>query len=351
MHQAPFDSLTGLANRRHFLLALETALAAARSAASTLGVMYIDLDRFKSINDSYGHAAGDELLRIVAHRLRQRLRGSDVVKTAAQPWLARLGGDEFAVLLPNVGELDDATSVATRLLAVLSEPVILEGKQGSGTRRASASRSIRITAPTSSRMLRAADARSTERRRHRGGCRDLRARAARPRAAPGRRRSQLREALASARSTIHYQPKYSPRRPQAERRRSPAALGRPRARPGGAARVHPGRGGNRPDLAARRVGPRAVCSRPRALVRRGSRDPADLVQRLEQQFVESEMLQVVTDVLTRIRSTLTGSRSSSPRARSSRTTSGRRPACGRSGPSACESRSTISAPATRRSAT
>ena len=129
LHQARFDSLTGLANRRFFLHWLESALAAARSSASSLAVMYIDLDRFKSINDTYGHGAGDELLRTIAHRLRQRLRGGDVARRLVNPSLARLGGDEFALLLPRIARVEDATSVATWLLAVLAEPVTLDGKR------------------------------------------------------------------------------------------------------------------------------------------------------------------------------------------------------------------------------
>jgi len=113
------DPLTNLPNRLalHELLGLE--LAHARRNRSGLGVLFIDLDDFKRINDSFGHAAGDELLRATAARLRSHLRETDSI--------ARLGGDEFAVLLPGALVARDAELVATKLLAALDEPVHFEG--------------------------------------------------------------------------------------------------------------------------------------------------------------------------------------------------------------------------------
>ena len=133
-HQAHFDSLTGLANRRYFLDRLEDALEAAQgSDDSELAVMYVDLDRFKEINDTFGHAAGDELLRTMAHRLRQHLRLNDLVSSGgavpSSPTVARLGGDEFALVLTGIGEPEQAEKVAERILGLLSEPVILDGKK------------------------------------------------------------------------------------------------------------------------------------------------------------------------------------------------------------------------------
>ncbi|MEM7409716.1 MAG: EAL domain-containing protein [Myxococcota bacterium] len=133
-HQAHFDSLTGLANRRYFLDRLEDAVEGVQgSNDADLAVMYIDLDRFKEINDTFGHAAGDELLRTMAHRLRQHLRVSDLVSAAgvvpSAPTVARLGGDEFALVLTGIGEAELAEKVAERILALLSEPVILDGKK------------------------------------------------------------------------------------------------------------------------------------------------------------------------------------------------------------------------------
>jgi diguanylate cyclase (GGDEF)-like protein/PAS domain S-box-containing protein len=113
------DTLTNLPNRLslHELLNLE--LAHARRNRSALGVLFIDLDDFKRINDTVGHAAGDEVLRATAARLRSNLRETDTI--------ARLGGDEFAVLLPGALGVDDAQMVAEKLLGALDEPVLFEG--------------------------------------------------------------------------------------------------------------------------------------------------------------------------------------------------------------------------------
>ena len=208
LHQARFDSLTGLANRRFFLLWLEKALAAARSSASSLAVMYLDLDRFKSINDTYGHSAGDELLRIIAHRLRQRLRGSDAALRLADPLLARLGGDEFALLLPRIAGVDDATGVATWLLAVLAEPVMLDGKKiwNAG------SAGIAIYpdhAQDVESLLRSADIALYHAKKHRRGGYQVfdfaLTEATQRRASIDR---QLRGAIESNAFAVHYQPKY-----------------------------------------------------------------------------------------------------------------------------------------------
>lgn len=114
------DALTGLLGRRRFEEELTTELARAERYGHSGALLAMDLDRFKSINDSLGHRAGDELLRTVADRLRGRLRESDV--------LARLGGDEFSALLPEAS-LAEARSVASGLLEALrAEPFVLEGQ-------------------------------------------------------------------------------------------------------------------------------------------------------------------------------------------------------------------------------
>ena len=112
---ASHDSLTGLLNRRVFLDRLEHAMAHAKRSQCRLALLFIDLDRFKPINDSLGHAAGDVLLKTLAERLQQLVRAADTV--------ARIGGDEFIVLLD--GAEDDAAiqTVADKLLAALAEPV------------------------------------------------------------------------------------------------------------------------------------------------------------------------------------------------------------------------------------
>jgi diguanylate cyclase (GGDEF)-like protein/PAS domain S-box-containing protein len=108
------DSLTGLINRATFIDNLGQAFAAARRGASRFAVLFIDLDRFKDVNDTVGHSAGDLLLKFAAERLKSNCRKSDFV--------ARLGGDEFAVLQTGMSDLSDATALASKFLSVLTAP-------------------------------------------------------------------------------------------------------------------------------------------------------------------------------------------------------------------------------------
>ena len=117
-HQAMHDELTGLPNRKHLIIAIEEALAEVRDD-QRLGLLLLDLDGFKEVNDTLGHPVGDRLLQIIGHRLTHSVRPGDVV--------ARLGGDEFAVLLPSIRDAQAAKEVAARLRAALTEPVRLEG--------------------------------------------------------------------------------------------------------------------------------------------------------------------------------------------------------------------------------
>ena len=116
-HQAFHDSLTGLANQALFRDRVNHASERLRRSAGRLAVLFIDLDEFKTINDSLGHSAGDELLVVVSEKLQGCLRVGDTA--------ARLGGDEFAVLIEDVGDGDDATAVADRILTVLREPIMI----------------------------------------------------------------------------------------------------------------------------------------------------------------------------------------------------------------------------------
>lgn len=118
-HLASHDSLTGLQNRRFFLDRLEHALAHARRDHGRLAMLFIDLDRFKEVNDSEGHAAGDAVLRALAVRLRHLVRESDTV--------ARIGGDEFVILLDQVHDAEDVDVVARKVRDALSEAVCWEG--------------------------------------------------------------------------------------------------------------------------------------------------------------------------------------------------------------------------------
>jgi diguanylate cyclase (GGDEF)-like protein/PAS domain S-box-containing protein len=114
-----FDSLTGLANRRRLQISADQALAEAAQTGGALGLLYLDLDRFKYVNDTLGHDAGDELLVQVAARLRANTRADDTV--------ARLGGDEFMVLLPGRNR-EQAAQVAQRILEQIERPFSLRGR-------------------------------------------------------------------------------------------------------------------------------------------------------------------------------------------------------------------------------
>lgn len=117
--QALQDELTGLPNRRQALAFLERALRQARDAGGRVGVMFIDLDRFKSLNDSLGHEAGDGLLREVAARLRSAVGAAGLA--------ARLGGDEFLVVLPALGQDGRAVALAQRVLRAVARPWARDG--------------------------------------------------------------------------------------------------------------------------------------------------------------------------------------------------------------------------------
>jgi diguanylate cyclase (GGDEF)-like protein/PAS domain S-box-containing protein len=118
-HLAHFDPLTELPNRLLFNSRLEHALEQARRHGQRVAVLFLDLDRFKTVNDSLGHPAGDELLIAVARRIRGRLREEDTV--------ARLGGDEFVILLERLEDAQTAAVVAQDVLKVLTAPVMLGG--------------------------------------------------------------------------------------------------------------------------------------------------------------------------------------------------------------------------------
>ena len=116
-HQATHDGLTGLANRTLFMDRLRQALAQARRHGREVLVAFIDLDRFKLINDSLGHAAGDKLLKALSQRMAGCLRDTDT--------LARFGGDEFVLLLPDLTQANDGMPLLERLFAALGEPLQL----------------------------------------------------------------------------------------------------------------------------------------------------------------------------------------------------------------------------------
>jgi len=128
-----FDVVTGLPNRAHFRQTLDRALAEARRHSCKLAVLFLDLDRFKRINDTLGHATGDRLLEGFAMRLAQCVRPGDTVarldEVESRSTVARLGGDEFTIILHRVSSSQDAASVARRILKSLDEPFELAGQE------------------------------------------------------------------------------------------------------------------------------------------------------------------------------------------------------------------------------
>ena len=132
---AYYDTLTGLANRQLFIRDLRRAIRACERRKTRVAVLFVDLDRFKRINDTLGHAVGDALLQSVARRLEACVRPADVVARSgpaedqAQVRLARLGGDEFVILLTDIVGPAEAATVATRVRHALAEPFSSDGHQ------------------------------------------------------------------------------------------------------------------------------------------------------------------------------------------------------------------------------
>jgi diguanylate cyclase (GGDEF)-like protein len=116
-HHASYDSLTGLANRRLLVERLDQALQRSARDGKTLALIFVDVDRFKSINDSLGHVTGDEFLVAIGSRMKSVVRGHDL--------LARFGGDEFVVLLEDVAGVDVAVAAARRICAAIEQPIML----------------------------------------------------------------------------------------------------------------------------------------------------------------------------------------------------------------------------------
>jgi len=120
-HLAHHDSLTGLANRLAYSANLEQALERAQRHKQKVALLFLDLDRFKIINDTLGHAAGDRVLQVTAERLRKSVRAQDVV--------SRLGGDEFTIILEELSNIKDVENLATKIIGLVSEPIRLEEQE------------------------------------------------------------------------------------------------------------------------------------------------------------------------------------------------------------------------------
>jgi diguanylate cyclase (GGDEF)-like protein/PAS domain S-box-containing protein len=120
-HMAQHDALTGLPNRRLFLDLLKVEIAQARRHRTKLAVLFLDLDRFKEINDTLGHETGDQLLKEVARRFRKTIRESDTV--------ARIGGDEFNMVLSDIAVAEGVSEIAVKIVKSLADPVIIGGHE------------------------------------------------------------------------------------------------------------------------------------------------------------------------------------------------------------------------------
>jgi diguanylate cyclase (GGDEF)-like protein len=118
-HEATHDSLTGICNRPAAITAIEAAMHRASRSGLTVAVLFVDLNEFKSVNDSHGHEVGDEVLRQIAARMTEDLRSGD--------FLARLGGDEFVVVAEGVADAADATDLARRIVDTVSQPMEVAG--------------------------------------------------------------------------------------------------------------------------------------------------------------------------------------------------------------------------------
>ena len=234
------DPLTGLPNRALLEEHLKLALARSRRTGAGVALLHLDLDGFKLVNDSLGHAAGDELLCRLAVRLREAVRATDL--------LARTAGDEFLLLLADLPGRPAARRRARRRAqssSALAEPFLVAGAEF----QVSASIGIALCPRDAARRRDAARARRLgdaprqgARARRLGG---LRAQAERDPLERLSMAARLRRALAADEFLLHYQPIFAAGR-AARRRRGAAALGRPGARRAGPARrVHPGGRGDR----------------------------------------------------------------------------------------------------------
>jgi diguanylate cyclase (GGDEF)-like protein len=125
VYRSEFDLLTDIQNRFVLEKRLKATIEAARQSAGVFGLIFIDLDDFKNVNDAYGHTVGDRYLQEVAKRMKYQLRASDT--------LARLGGDEFAVLLPEVRTREGVEEIALRLESCFEEPILIEEHELRGT--------------------------------------------------------------------------------------------------------------------------------------------------------------------------------------------------------------------------
>ncbi|WP_432564160.1 EAL domain-containing protein [Kineococcus sp. SYSU DK003] len=196
-HQASHDALTELPNRAQATVLIERAMHRSRRNGQPVGLLFVDLDHFKTVNDTLGHAAGDELLRVVSARMEATVRGGDAV--------CRLGGDEFVVLVEPAEDHHQLVDLGHRLIAAVSEPVQI----GDRTARVGASIGVAVSGPdtTPERLLQDADAAAYRAKAAGRGVvevfdDDLR----RELAVQAATEDALRHALVAGELVLHYQP-------------------------------------------------------------------------------------------------------------------------------------------------
>jgi diguanylate cyclase (GGDEF)-like protein len=254
-HQAAHDALTGLPNRVVFLDRIALALARTQRSRSSVAVLFLDLDRFKFINDSLGHDAGDRLLRALGKRLQEVVRPGDTV--------ARFGGDEFTILCEGIADEAHALAIAERVGQVATAPFSL------GDAEVFVTMSIGIALASGGRvrpesLVENADAAMYRAKARGGGRREVFDQAMRARA---KRRlamhSSLYRAVERGRVPGAVPADPQPRQRPAARRRGAGPLGASRPRADRAGGVHRAGGGDRPDRAHRHPGAAGACRQAR----------------------------------------------------------------------------------------
>jgi diguanylate cyclase (GGDEF)-like protein len=197
-HMATYDRLTGLLNRQSLMVELDDAINAARRTDTVVGVLFLDLDRFKAVNDSMGHEAGDELLKAVARRLKSTLRAADIV--------GRFGGDEFVVICRGLLEPHSVHRVAEAVLESFRVPLVVGNAEHVATPSIGISTAAVEDDRTAVEMLRDADTAMYEAKRARTGLSVFDERSREFLIERLQVESQLRPAMANNQFAVYYQP-------------------------------------------------------------------------------------------------------------------------------------------------
>ena len=200
LHLAHHDDLTGLANRHHFEICLREALEVNGASGASAALLFIDVDRFKQVNDTFGHRIGDLVLRAVGQRLCHYVRASDVV--------ARLSGDEFAIILRQLSDARAAEAVAAGILSACATPLPIEDHEIV----MSVSIGLAIApadATTPAELMRAADSAVYHAKQVRNTYHRYTPDLGHPHAAPSLSFTSLRQIISRGELAVHYQPQFN----------------------------------------------------------------------------------------------------------------------------------------------